>query len=99
MIVLTALDAEHAETQRSRRLNLLIFASLCALCVSAISALKAFAISARKLSRGSGIQEGVGQGILGPQHFVETEGFDTRKTASLVASRHYAKSLAFIVAY
>ncbi len=70
-----------------------------ALCVSAISALKAFAISARKLSRGSGIQEGVGQGILGPQHFVETEGFGTRKTASLVASRHYAKSLALIVAY
>ena len=38
-------------------------------------------------------------GILGPQHFVETEGFGTRKTASLVASRHYAKSLAFSVAY
>ena len=38
-------------------------------------------------------------GILGPQHFVETESFGTGKTASLVASRHYAKSLAFIVAY
>ena len=37
--------------------------------------------------------------VQGAQHFVEAEGFDARKTASLVAFRHNAKSLSFIVAY
>ncbi len=31
--------------------------------------------------------------VQGPQHFVEEERFDARETASLVASRHCAKSL------
>ena len=39
------------------------------------------------------------QRVLAPQHFIETEGVGTRKTASLVASPRHAKSLSFIVVY